>query len=166
MKVLNIAIMATAASVGNFANGFTPLTKSVTRSTNMQRNLFGKLFSVNTSEYPIMAEEAVMSQKAHGTSEKPVQKDLRWKCDFDTAVSLKREEEEIVRVCGSFLFCLSFNPSFVLSTVSSTSPLCLICAMSSQFMYLICTHLQDRICNFNRHYAEYAGYWRFKRVSA
>ncbi len=43
-----------------------------------------------------------MSQKAHGTSETPVQKDLRWKCDYDTA---------------------------------------------------------DRICNFNRHYAEYAGYW-------
>jgi len=44
-----------------------------------------------------------MDQKAHGTSEKPVQKELRWKCDFDTA---------------------------------------------------------DRICNFNRHYAEFAGYWQ------
>jgi len=44
-----------------------------------------------------------MSQKAHGTSEKPVQKELRWGCDFDTS---------------------------------------------------------DRICNFNRHYAEFAGYWQ------
>jgi len=43
-----------------------------------------------------------MSPKAHGTSSTPVQKDLRWNCDYDTA---------------------------------------------------------DRICNFNRHYAEYAGYW-------
>ena len=43
-----------------------------------------------------------MSPKAHGTSEVPVQKDLRWNCDYDTA---------------------------------------------------------DRICNFNRHYAEHAGYW-------
>ena len=43
-----------------------------------------------------------MSQKKHGTSETPVQNDLRWKCDYETA---------------------------------------------------------DRICNFNRHYAEYAGYW-------
>jgi len=51
---------------------------------------------------PITATEETMSQKKHGTSEKPVQKDLRWKCDVDTA---------------------------------------------------------DRICNFNRHYAEFAGYW-------
>ncbi|GAX28828.1 hypothetical protein FisN_35Lh003 [Fistulifera solaris] len=43
-----------------------------------------------------------MSKKAHGTSEKSVQKDLRWNCDYDTA---------------------------------------------------------DRICNLNRHYAEFAGYW-------
>merc|ERR1719410_2445130 len=52
--------------------------------------------------YPILCGEEVMNQKSHGTSEKPVMKDLRWNCDFDTA---------------------------------------------------------DRICNFNRHYAEYAGYW-------
>uniref|UniRef100_A0A7S1BPX0 Uncharacterized protein n=1 Tax=Corethron hystrix TaxID=216773 RepID=A0A7S1BPX0_9STRA len=51
---------------------------------------------------PITCGEEVMSQKGHGTSEKPVQKDLRWNCDFETA---------------------------------------------------------DRICNFNRHYAEHAGYW-------
>lgn len=49
---------------------------------------------------PVMAEEEIMSQKAHGTSETPVMKELRWNCDYDTA---------------------------------------------------------DRICNFNRHYAEYAG---------
>ena len=42
-----------------------------------------------------------MSRKAHGTSSKPVQKNLKYGCDFDTA---------------------------------------------------------DRICNFNRHYAEYSGY--------
>jgi len=50
----------------------------------------------------VMGEESIMSQKAHGTSETPAQKDLRWNCDYDTA---------------------------------------------------------DRICNFNRHYAEHAGYW-------
>ena len=43
-----------------------------------------------------------MKPKAHGTSEKPVMKNLRWGSDWDTA---------------------------------------------------------DRICNFNRHYAEFAGYW-------
>lgn len=67
--------------------------------------LLDKLFSTATkqdSQYPVYADESVMSKKAHGTSEKPVQQKLRWNCDFDTA---------------------------------------------------------DRICNFNRHYAEYAGYW-------
>jgi len=52
---------------------------------------------------PVLADEEVMSPKAHGTSEKPVQKNLRWSCDYETA---------------------------------------------------------DRICNFNRHYAEFAGYWQ------
>lgn len=68
-------------------------------------NLFGKLFSSSSqvdSKFPVIADESVMSQKAHGTSEKPVMKNLRWDCDFETA---------------------------------------------------------DRICNFNRHYAEHAGYW-------
>jgi len=50
----------------------------------------------------VMGTEEMMSQKAHGTSAVPVQKDLRWNCDVETA---------------------------------------------------------DRICNFNRHYAEYGGYW-------
>ena len=55
-----------------------------------------------TGGYVQFCNEDTMSQKAHGTSEKPVQKDLRWQVDGSTA---------------------------------------------------------DRICNFNRHYAEYAGYW-------
>lgn len=55
-----------------------------------------------SQKLPIMGGEEIMSQKAHGTSEKPVKKDLLWGCDYETA---------------------------------------------------------DRICNFNRHYAEHAGYW-------
>ena len=58
----------------------------------------GKVFG----EPVVMGTEEMMSQKAHGTSAVPVQKDLRWNCDVETA---------------------------------------------------------DRICNFNRHYAEYGGYW-------
>jgi len=55
-------------------------------------------------EYPgaVMGTEDIMSQKEHGTSKTPVQKNLRWNCDNKKA---------------------------------------------------------DQICNFNRHYAEYAGYW-------
>mmetsp|Transcript_24996 Transcript_24996/g.30737 ORF Transcript_24996/g.30737 Transcript_24996/m.30737 type:complete len:223 (-) Transcript_24996:139-807(-) len=50
----------------------------------------------------VMGDESIMSPKAHGTSETPVQSNLRWDCDKETA---------------------------------------------------------DRICNYNRHYAEYRGYF-------
>ena len=50
-----------------------------------------------------MGNESIMSKKAHGTSNVPVQENLRWKCDRSTA---------------------------------------------------------DKICNFNRHYAEHSGYWK------
>jgi len=50
----------------------------------------------------VMGTEEMMSQKEFGTSAVPIQTDLRWGCDVETA---------------------------------------------------------DRICNYNRHYAEYGGYW-------
>eukprot|EP00551_Chaetoceros_affinis_P015163 CAMPEP_0203688116 /NCGR_PEP_ID=MMETSP0091-20130426/944_1 /ASSEMBLY_ACC=CAM_ASM_001089 /TAXON_ID=426623 /ORGANISM="Chaetoceros affinis, Strain CCMP159" /LENGTH=169 /DNA_ID=CAMNT_0050557581 /DNA_START=153 /DNA_END=662 /DNA_ORIENTATION=- len=50
----------------------------------------------------VMGDESIMAPKKHGTSNVPVQENLRWKCDRETA---------------------------------------------------------DRICNFNRHYAEYSGYF-------
>lgn len=70
-----------------------------TRSMSVLDSFFGKKEFGGSC---VMGDEEIMSQKAHGTSETPVQKDLRWNCDYDTA---------------------------------------------------------DRICNFNRHYAEHAGYW-------
>jgi len=56
----------------------------------------------NFPEPCVMGDESLMAPKAHGTSQTPVQENLRWGCDRATA---------------------------------------------------------DRICNFNRHYAEYRGYW-------
>ncbi|KAL7576660.1 hypothetical protein ACA910_005590 [Epithemia clementina (nom. ined.)] len=53
-------------------------------------------------QVPVMGTESIMAPKAHGTSEVPVQENLRWSCDRNTA---------------------------------------------------------DRICNFNRHYAEHSGYF-------
>lgn len=61
--------------------------------------VFDRLFSTSTnSQYPVIADESVMSKKAHGTSEKPVQKDLRWKCDYDTA-----DRSKLCRM-GSFYY--------------------------------------------------------------
>lgn len=54
------------------------------------------------TKLPIPGTEDMMKQKGHGTTEKPVQDNLRWNCDRRVA---------------------------------------------------------DRICSFNRHYAEHAGYW-------
>lgn len=69
-------------------------------TANLLENLFGagKGFDAPV----VMGDESLMSQKAHGTSAVPVQKNLRWNCDESTA---------------------------------------------------------DNICNYNRHYAERAGYW-------
>lgn len=64
----------------------TPVAASRTPSPSLQQHqLFNKLFSTSTtdSKYPIMADETIMSPKAYGTSDKPVQKNLRWKCDFE-----------------------------------------------------------------------------------
>lgn len=61
--------------------------------------------TIPTKSLPVVGDESIMKAKAHGTSETPVQTDLRWGCDFDTA---------------------------------------------------------DRICNYNRHYAEFSGYFQRK----
>ena len=86
MKVLNLALFA---GIVSSSSAFMGPAKSLggRSNTTVQRNLFNKLFSssANTGKYPVMAEEEVMSQKAHGTSEKPVMKNLRWNCDYDTA---------------------------------------------------------------------------------
>lgn len=90
MSVAFMASRVSGAFVGN-ANGI----RSFSRSTT--------LMMASDTKYPIPCGEDVMSQKAHGTSDAPVQDNLRWNCDKATA---------------------------------------------------------DKICNFNRHYAEHAGYWQ------
>ncbi len=57
--------------------------------------------------YPIIGPASIMALKAHGTSEVPVQENLRWACDATVA---------------------------------------------------------DRVCNFNRHYAEYSGYFQTRKT--
>ena len=55
------------------------------------------------SKYPppcVMGDEAIMSPKDHGTSAVPVQQNLRWKCDLDTAdrICNVRDEMSLVDV--------------------------------------------------------------------
>lgn len=90
MNFLSIAVLAMAA---RSASGFVvPFASTANRAA-----FTTKIFA---EKLPIVASEEIMSKKNHGTSDKPVMKELRWSCDYDVA---------------------------------------------------------DRICNFNRHYAEYAG---------
>mmetsp|Transcript_3833 Transcript_3833/g.5537 ORF Transcript_3833/g.5537 Transcript_3833/m.5537 type:complete len:212 (+) Transcript_3833:111-746(+) len=79
---------------------------AVNKKTSLGMGLLDSLFSGGVKKFDgpcVMGDESIMSQKAHGTSNVPVQVNLRWNCDQEVA---------------------------------------------------------DRICNFNRHYAEYRGYWK------
>jgi len=93
MKIASITSLLAFGSLTRSSFGFVPPSLSRTLHSTS---------AMSAQKLPVMAAEEAMSQKKHGTSEKSVMSDLRWKCDFETA---------------------------------------------------------DRICNFNRHYAEYAGYW-------
>ena len=64
------------------ASAFVPRNMPATAAATTSMAMFG---TKANSKFPVMAEEEVMSQKAHGTSEKPVQEKLRWNCDFETA---------------------------------------------------------------------------------
>ena len=37
--------------------------------------------TISGNEYPILGDESIMSQKAHGTTDKPVQENLKWNVD-------------------------------------------------------------------------------------
>ena len=68
-----------------------PVTMRLSYNTAM-RPVFGQqtvaLFGLGgpaaaSGKYPIIADEEVMKQKAHGTSEKPVMKNLKWGADYE-----------------------------------------------------------------------------------
>lgn len=98
------ALVVTSFSCVAFTVSLPSKVKTTALKMNVLSDLFGPLLGKKNFPAPcVMGDESIMSPKAHGTSNTPVQRNLRWNCDFDTA---------------------------------------------------------DRICNFNRHYAEYSGYWR------
>ena len=104
LRQIVLALLVAAAHAFVPRAGVAPTRRrgSVTApSMNVLETLLG--LGKKTYDAPcVMGEEEIMSPKAHGTSATPVQQNLRWSCDVQTA---------------------------------------------------------DRICNFNRHYAEYRGYF-------
>ena len=64
----------------------TKASSSVELKMGLLDSLFGGLgLGPRQYEKCVMGDESIMSQKAHGTSQTPVQKDLRWNCDNKTA---------------------------------------------------------------------------------
>lgn len=107
----SLLLLASALTRPTIVSAFIPGSSSLSRAANNRasatitatttsRRMFGS--KKKYAEPCVMGDESLMSPKAHGTSATPVQTELRWGCDYETA---------------------------------------------------------DRICNYNRHYAEYAGYW-------
>lgn len=54
-------------------------------SSKTNTSLAATMSNQTKKSFPIYIDESVMSQKAHGTCEKPVMSKLRWNCDRDTA---------------------------------------------------------------------------------
>lgn len=69
------------------AASFTPRTGSSIASRNVARaSLLDGIFGKKSFAAPcVIGDESLMSQKAHGTSAVPVQKNLRWACDVNVA---------------------------------------------------------------------------------
>ena len=93
MSTASICVLAlTAASAGAFSAGrpATALarasaTRRVHSSPSLQMNIFNQLMGGGYAEPCVMGDESIMSEKAHGTSDVPVQENLRWNCDQETA---------------------------------------------------------------------------------
>ena len=107
LLLASAALSSTSAPPATFVSAFSTsagsIVRSTTTTTTRNMSVLDSFFGAKKFDAPcVMGDESIMSPKKHGTSNVPVQKDLRWNCDYDTA---------------------------------------------------------DRICNFNRHYAEHAGYW-------
>jgi hypothetical protein len=54
-------------------------------SSKTNTSLAATMSNQTKKSFPIYIDESVMSQKAHGTCEKPVMVKLRWNCDRETA---------------------------------------------------------------------------------
>lgn len=52
--------------------------------------------------YPVVGEESIMKPKKHGTSETPVQKNLRWGCDYETADRICNHNRHYAEHSGYF----------------------------------------------------------------
>lgn len=76
----------------NRSNTLTKLNQATKRSQQSSTEVFrqvkqkaNKTMTITNNNYPIQGDESIMSTKKHGTSNTPVQTDLRWGCNTDIA---------------------------------------------------------------------------------
>jgi hypothetical protein len=82
MQLRTTATLVLLAATGD---AFAPRAVAPLRRVSRQGLLDSLMGSPGFAAPCVMGQESLMSQKAHGTSEKPVQEDLRWACDGSTA---------------------------------------------------------------------------------
>jgi hypothetical protein len=54
------------------------------------------------SKFPVYGSDLIMSRKAHGTSETPVQSPLRWDCDVKKADKICNFNRHLAEPAGTF----------------------------------------------------------------
>ena len=76
-----------STSVQGFVVSSGPARGNTARSMGLLKELseFIGLGGPKFAEPAVMGDESIMKSKAHGTSERPVQENLRWNCDRKTA---------------------------------------------------------------------------------
>ncbi len=82
-------LLALASPSAAFMGSASRASRSFVTSTKLQAE----------QKLPVLCDESVMSPKAHGTSEKPVMKDLKWGCDYDTADRICNFNRHYAEVC-------------------------------------------------------------------
>ena len=136
--------------VAAFSAGAPRLSRRAAASTTARGMVFDSLFG--KKEYGgacVMGDESIMSEKAHGTSEAPVQKDLRVR-----KRTAPRRPSGVRSVRGA---PCDFGAARFFSH-PAPSPLASP-PLPAAHQWNCDNATADRICNFNRHYAEHAGYW-------
>mmetsp|Transcript_7515 Transcript_7515/g.12522 ORF Transcript_7515/g.12522 Transcript_7515/m.12522 type:complete len:219 (+) Transcript_7515:107-763(+) len=85
-------LLITVSSALSFTSSFTvgPISsrKFSSSSAPLQMNFLSDLLGGGGKTFAapcVMGDESIMSRKAHGTSEVPIQKDLRWDCNIQMA---------------------------------------------------------------------------------
>eukprot|EP00798_Chlamydomonas_sp_ICE-L_P004982 gene4982-34760_t len=115
---------------------------------------------------PLVGDESLMKKKVHGTRGAPAQSNLRWGCDpqlpdkIPTSIILAPhphlgDESLMKKKAHGTSDASTSDESLMKKKAHGTSD----APAQSNLRWGCDPQLADKICNFNRHYAEHSGYW-------